>query len=114
MNETVVFSLIMLASVFMASYSQILLKIAANAQYKSKLSEYLNVRVIGAYMLFAVSATVGMLVLRHIQLSLASVLEASGYINVAVLSTLLLKERLCIRQIGGILMIILGIVLFAL
>ena len=108
------FSLVMLAGVFVAAFSQILLKTSANKIHKSKLKEYLNARVIAAFALFTLSAVMVMVVLRHIQLSLATILESSGYIYVAVLSYCLLKERISRRKLIGMVFVILGTVLFVL
>ena len=112
MNEILLYSLIMLAGVFIASCSQILLKSAANRQYENKLAEYLNTRVITAYMLFGVSMLAGLFVLRHIPLSHVPVLESSGYLYVAILSRFLLKERISKRQFIGMALIVIGILIF--
>lgn len=102
----------MLVSVFVACCSQVLLKKAADSNYKNWLAQYLNKRVILAYALFSLSAFVSMYVLRFIPLSLAVILESAGYIFTAVLSYTLLKERLNKKQLAGMALIIFGIILF--
>jgi len=114
MNEIMPFSLVMLAAVFVAACSQILLKKSAERQYGSKLAEYLNVRVIGAYAMFSATAIASIFVLRHIPLSLVPVLESSVYVFVPILSRLFLQERLNKRKLAGIAFIIVGIVIFSL
>lgn len=106
------FSLAMVAGVFVASCSQILLKTSANRQHKNRSSEYLNVRVIAAYTMFAVATVAGMFVIRYIPLSLVSVLESSSYIFVLVLSRFILKERITGRQLAGMLLILTGVLIF--
>ena len=112
MNETIICPFVMVLAVFVASCSQILLKSAANRRYKSRLAEYMNIRVIAAYILFGISAVVAMLILRYITLSLMTILESSSYIFVAILSYCILKESITKRKLIGIILIILGTVLF--
>ena len=113
MSETFIFSAVMVFGVFLAGCSQILLKTSAGKTYDSKLSEYLNAKVVFAYALFFVSAAVGMYVLRHISLSLTSILAASTYVFVPVLSRLILGEKISARQLAGIALIIVGVAVFA-
>jgi len=112
-NEVLLFSFVMIAAVFVSSCSQILLKRAADKTYSSRIAEYLNWRVIFAYGLFGFSALVNMYVLRHIPISLAPVLESTGYIFVAVLGFRFLKEKLSIKQLFGMALIIVGIIIFS-
>ena len=109
MSEMIFFSLIMLASVFVAACSQILLKAAASSQYKSRLAEYLNARVIIAYVMFVGTAVVGILVLRYIPLSFVPILESSAYVFIPVLGRFFLKEQISGRQLAGTVLIIAGI-----
>jgi len=113
MNGMLVFSIIMLVAVFIAACSQVILKREANQQHKSILSEYLNCRVVGAYALFGFSAVINLYVLRHIPLSLAPVLESTGYIFIAVFGYVFLGEKINKRQFGGFCLIILGIIVYS-
>jgi len=56
----------------------------------------------------------GMLALRFIPLSLASVLESAGYVYVALLSYFVFKEKITKRKLFGVILIILGSILFVL
>lgn len=113
MSELVLFSGIMLVSVFVSAISQVLLKKASEKGYGSRIKEYINIRVIFAYALFGSSTLITVFALRHIPLSLASVLEATGYIYVAILSYIFLKERLKKSQIIGMILIVCGIVIYS-
>ena len=113
MSEVVVFSLVMVVNVFIASCSQILLKRSATKSHDNIVAEYLNWRVIVAYGLFGLTAVVGMYVLRHIPLSSMPILESTGYIFIAVLSYFFLQEKLSKGQLFGMLLIILGIFIFS-
>lgn len=107
------FYLLFVAAAFIASCSQIILKTAATKNYESRLAEYLNKRVMLAYSLFGLSALMSMFALRHIPLSMAVILESTGYVFVAGLSWILLGERLNKTQLLGIVMIVLGIAIFS-
>ncbi len=76
--------------------------------------EYLNPLVIIAYILFFGTTFISMYALKVVPLSMAPILEASGYIFVAVLSYFFLKEKLTKRQILGMVLIIMGIVVYSL
>ena len=113
MNEILLFSIVMVIAVFVSSCSQIILKRAASKIYRSKIAEYLNFRVIFAYGLFGMAALVNMYVLRHLPISLAPILESTGYIFVAVLGFWFLREKLKKRQLIGMALILVGIIIFS-
>lgn len=104
---------VLLFSVFISSVSQLLLKKAANREYKSRLKEYLNPLVIGAYAMFFGSVILTMLALRYVPLSMSPILESTGYIYVSVLGYFFLKERFSRRKIAGICLILAGIAVFS-
>ncbi len=113
MSELLIYACIMVASVFIASVSQIILKISAGKTYETKIKEYINPLVIGAYLVFFVSTFVTMYALKKVPLSLAPILESTGYIFVSVLGWLFLKEKLSRRKLIGMGVIILGIAVFS-
>lgn len=104
---------VFLVSVFISSVSQIILKSSADKEKKSFLQEYLNVKVITAYGLFFVSSLITILAYKYVPLSMGPILEASGYIFVAVLGFLFLKERIGKRKLAGLCCIIAGITIFS-
>ena len=114
MSDLVIYSGIMLASVMVSSVSQILLKKSAQKQYPSKLREYLNPMVIFAYGMFFGSTLISMYALKVVPLSMSPILESAGYIFVAVLSFLFLKEKLTRKQLIGMVLIITGIAVYSL
>ncbi|MBR6344184.1 MAG: EamA family transporter [Lachnospiraceae bacterium] len=103
---------IFLISVFVSSVSQILLKISAGKTYDSKIKEYLNAPVIIAYGLFFLSTVVTVLAYKYVDLSLGPVLEATGYIWVTLLGYLILKEKVSRKKLLGLVVIIVGIIVF--
>jgi len=112
MNEILIYAAIVFLMTLCGSFSQILLKSASGKSYKSVYLEYFNVRVIVAYGIFFISTAVNMYLLRFIPLSMLSVLGASTYIFVPTLSWLILKERLNKKQILGLALIVLGLIVF--
>ena len=114
MSELTVFICIFIVSVFISSVSQIMLKRSAQKTYESKIREYLNPLVIVAYILFFGCTLISMYALKVVPLSMSPVLEASGYIFVAVLSRLFLKEKISKKKALGLGVIIVGILIYAL
>ena len=113
-KELIIYSLILLASVFISSVSQILLKKSAGIKYPSKIREYLNPYVIIGYGLFFGCTIISMFALKVVPLSMSPVLESFGYIFVAVLSFFFLKEKFTKRQLIGTALIIIGVVVYSL
>lgn len=112
MSHNIVYILFFLLSVFVASVSQIMLKKSANKTYDNPLREYLNAPVIIAYGLFFLSSLLTVLAYKYVPLSLGPILEATGYGWVALLGYIFLKEKISIKKIIGILLILLGIFIF--
>ena len=108
------YALIMLTGTLIASISQIVLKKAAEKEYPSKLAEYLNPMVIGAYGFFFGASLLAILGYRGVPLSLGPILAATGYKWVAVLGKMFLREKISKRKALGLLVIIAGIVVAAL
>lgn len=113
MNEVMLYSFIMIISTLISAVSQIMLKKSAQNEYSLKIREYLNTLVIVAYMLFFGTTLLSMYALRIIPLSMVPILEASGYIFIAVLSRIFLKENMTKKQLYGTFLIIAGMSIYA-
>lgn len=114
MNEKILFALIFLLGVFISSVSQIILKKSSQIEYGSKIKEYLNPRVIFAYIIFFGATLCSVWAYTVIPLSFGPILESAGYIFVAVLSWLFLKEKISFKKIIGLSVIIIGIIIYSL
>lgn len=101
-----------LFSVFVSSVSQILLKTSANKKYDHWIREYLNPKVIIAYGMFFLSSLLTVFAYKFVPLSMGPILEASGYVFVSVMGYFILKEQIGCRKIIGLVVIVLGIVIF--
>ena len=114
MNEKILFMLIFVFGVFISSASQIVLKKSAEKEYANKIREYLNPRVIFAYLVFFAATLCSIVAYKIITLSLGPILESSGYLFVAVMSYLFLKEKISLKKMVGLSVIIAGIVIYSL
>lgn len=114
MSELAIYSCIMICSTLVSSFSQIMLKKSAQKEYKSKIQEYLNPLVIIAYGLFFGCTFLSLYALKVVPLSMSPILEATGYIFVAVLSYIFFKEKLTKKQLIGMIFIIGGIIIYSL
>ena len=114
MSELLAYSLLMIISVCISSVSQIMLKLSAKKKYMSPIQEYLNPLVISAYTLFFGCTFLTMYALKVITLSMGAILEASGYIFVALLSRIFLHEKFGKQKLLGLTVILIGILIYAL
>ncbi len=103
--------LIYLITPLVSAVSQLMLKKAADNPAYQGLKAYLNLPVILAYALFLGCMLLNVVALKTLDLTLAGVLEASGYLYVMVLSRLFLREKITARKLIGNALIIAGIVL---
>lgn len=99
-------------SVFIASCSQILLKISANKQHDSAIKEMLNPLVFCAYSILVGSMVLTTIALKKVPYKLGGVIESSGYLLVLIFSWLFLKEKIKRNQWIGGMLIIVGIYIF--
>lgn len=109
-----IYILILLLGNFISSVSQVMLKRAADRTWPTPLREYLNPLVIGAYALFGLSTLMNIIGYRQVDLGLAAVLEATGYIYVTFFGITLFHERLSRKKVLALILILAGIVLSAL
>lgn len=106
--------LIYISGTFISAISQIILKKSTEKKYKNKIREYLNPRVITAYFIFFAATLCTVFAYKYVPLSMGPILGATEYIFVAVLSYFLLKEKIGKRKLIGLLLIIGGVIIFAL
>ena len=96
--------LLMFILTFFSALSQLLLKLSANEKHESMLREYLNVKVISAYFIFAVV----------LLLNTWAYTKVFTYVFVLLLSVFALKEKLTGWKAAGNLLIIAGVLLYTL
>ena len=103
----------MLIGVFIASLAQVLLKKSAQIQYKNRIMEYLNWRVLAGYSMMVASSLCTVFAYRALSISQVMVLETTSYIYVTVFGLLIFKETVSLRRIVALILIISGIMVFA-
>ena len=108
MNSSV---FIYLVTPLISAASQLMLKKAADDPRYTGVRFYLNLTVILAYVLFFGCMLLNVVALQTLDLTVASVLEASGFLYVMVLGRLFLRERITPRKLIGNALIVAGIVL---
>ena len=104
---------VFLFGVCISSFSQILLKKSASDEKDSFIKEYLNVRVIVAYVIFIAATLCSIFAYKSIPLSMGPILESTQYIFVAILSYIFLKEHISKRKILGLITIVVGVIVFS-
>lgn len=98
-----------LFSVFVSSVSQILLKLSADQKYENIIKEYLNPRVMIAYLIFFCSSLLTIFAYKFVPLSMGPILESSAYVFVTVLGYFCLHETIGRRKAVGMAVILIGI-----
>jgi multidrug transporter EmrE-like cation transporter len=108
------YACLMLLGVFISSIAQVLLKKAAQRQYDSVIKEYLNARVISAYVIFFAATFLSIFAYRVVPLSMGAILEATGYIYITVFSVCIFHEKINKEKLIALGLIIAGIVIYSL
>lgn len=103
---------LILCSVIVASFAQVLLKKSAMKEHKSVIFEYLNVYVIVGYGMMMVGVLLNILAYRKVEYKNGPVIESLGFLFVMILSHFFFKEKITKKKVLGNLIILLGIVIF--
>jgi len=114
MSNVTTFSLVYIIGVIISSFAQILLKKSADDKKDNIIKEYLNPRTVFAYFIFFMATLCTVIAYKYIPLSYGPILGTLEYVFVAVLSYLLLKERIKKKKLLGILLVLLGIFIYSL
>lgn len=107
-----IYILILLLSVCVASFAQILLKKSAAKTYSSPIREYLNFYVICGYGMMFLSMFLTVFSYRGLDFSNVPVIESLGYVVVMLLSYLFFREKITKRKIFGMAIILAGIFVY--
>ena len=108
----ILYSALLILSVFISALSQVLLKKSALKSYASFIREYLNFYVIPAYAIYFLAVFLDLLALRKVPVSFVPVAEASSYIFVLLFGRIFFKETFSKRKILAMILILAGIVVF--
>ena len=108
----ILYSAILILSVFISALSQVLLKKSALKSYASFIREYLNFYVVPAYAIYFLAVFLDLLALRKVPVSFVPVAEASSYIFVLLFGRIFFKETFSKRKILAMILILAGIIVF--
>ena len=106
--------LLYLCSTFLSSVSQVLLKKAAMREHTSLVAEYTDWRVILGDGLFVGCTLLTMLAYKGVPLNIGPVLEATGYLYVTIFGVTIFPEKMNPKKIVALVMIVAGILVYAL
>ena len=101
-----------LASVVVASFSQILLKKSALKTYASVIREYLNPYVIIGYGMMVVSTLLTVLAYQGLDYKEGPIIDSIGFFLVMLLSRMFFGEKITKKKILGNILIFVGIFVF--
>ncbi|MBQ9065171.1 MAG: EamA family transporter [Blautia sp.] len=108
------FIYIMVAGTFLTAISQILLKQSADEKHESFIKEYLNWKVIVAYILFGTVLLSNTYAYTRVDMKYGAVIETLAYVWIFIMSVTLLHEKITRRKLLGNLLIITGILIYRL
>lgn len=111
--NTAFYAIWILIGTFISAVSQVLLKREALKKHKSFWSEYLNLRVVVAYVMFFAATVFSIMAYKGIPLSLGPVLESTSYIYVTILGVKFFREKISKEKIFGLVIMIAGIVIYS-
>lgn len=112
-RQVLLYAALMLAGTLISSVAQVLLKKEAGRPHASVLGEYLNPRVICAYLIFFAATLLSIFAYRVIPLSLGAILEATSYIYVTVFGAAFFKEKISGMKLIALALILAGIAVYA-
>ena len=113
MSETLSYIFIFLTGTIISSLAQILLKKQADIKGKTFLQEYLNFKTISAYILFFSSTLCTLIAFKALPLSMGPILGTTEYLFVTTLSYFVLHEKISNKKKIGLILIVLGIIVFS-
>lgn len=106
------YALLMIFSALVAAVSQMLLKKSALKKYKSILFEYMNPYVIIGYCLLVATMFINIVAYGGIEYKVGAILATTSYLFVMIFGRIFFNEKITIRKVVGIVLIITGIVIF--
>ncbi|MCI9524475.1 MAG: EamA family transporter [Erysipelotrichaceae bacterium] len=109
-----IYAFLMVFNAFLTAVSQLLLKKSANQTHNNKLQEFLNIRVILGYGILFSTFLLNIVAYRGIEYKYGPILNSTSYAFVLLLGGLILKEKITLKKITGMMLIISGIIIFSL
>ena len=108
----ILYSAILIFSVFISAFSQVLLKKSALKSYDSFIREYVNIYVVPAYAIYFLAVFLDLIALRKVPVSFVPVAEASSYIFVLLFGRIFFRESFSKRKVLAMGLILAGIIVY--
>jgi len=108
----IIYVLICLTGVTIASFSQVILKKSSGKKYPNKLREYLNPMVIIGYAMMFIALGFSLTAFTGLDYTNVPLLESTGYIIVMILGYFFFKEKITKRKLIGMAVIFAGIFIY--
>lgn len=108
----ILYSAVLIFSVFISAFSQVLLKKSALKSYDSFIREYLNLYVVPAYAIYFLAVFLDLIALRKVPVSFVPVAEASSYIFVLLFGRIFFRESFSKRKVLAMGLILAGIIVY--
>lgn len=113
-EKLIIYIGVMLLGVFISSVSQVMLKKASMKEYPSRIQEYANPLVIGAYVIFFIATFFSIYAYKVVPLSWGPIIESSGYFFITIFGVLLFGEKFKWRKGLSLCIIVVGVLIFSL
>jgi drug/metabolite transporter (DMT)-like permease len=105
--------LLVILSVLAAAFAQILLKQGAREGYIGFWRQYLNPWVISGYAIMACSLVLNIFCMSHgVLIKEVSIIESLSYLFIPCMAFVFFHEKITLRKVGAIAIIISGVILF--
>lgn len=112
-NTLLIYSCFILFGTFISAISQVMLKKSTQKTYESRIKEYLNPLVISAYAIFFIATLCTIYAYKVVPLSMGPILEATSYVYVTIFGVTIFKEKISIRKIAALILIVGGIIVYS-
>lgn len=100
--------------VLLGSIAQIPLKASSGKRVVSPLRYFLNRNTLLGYSMMLVSAGLGFVSIRHLELKYMPIVESMGYVYILIIGSLVFKERITVRGFLACVLILSGVIVFSL
>ena len=104
--------IILLISITISSFSQIVLKKGATKGYQGFIRQYLNIYVISGYGMLFISLFLTTMSMKYLQYKIVPLIESLGYVIVVFLSGIFFSEKITAKKIIGTCIILIGIAVY--
>lgn len=106
--NNIYYVLLFILSIFLASFSQILLKIGSN-----KKNIYINKNTLIGYTFMFIATLFTLIGYKEVDLMAGGILQILSFVFVPVLSLLILKEKIKLKYLIGIFIMLLGMLIYS-